>query len=167
MDEGDQVTRGERGPKGDHGQGGDVGLTGEVGERGDKGQKGERGDTGAQGESTLWSRNVSVSFLVMTVVFFGILCGLSYSIVQNRDAIERTCVAANEGRAINNRDRLTLLRGARRAADNVRKERDPHLRELLRQGMVSARAEVRARPYLEPLPGCDTPVPFPPRTLEP
>lgn len=91
-DTGDRGVGGERGPKGDHGQAGDIGLTGDIGERGDTGDKGERGDTGEQGiegKSTLLSRNIAVSYLLLAVVSAIVLGIMGYTIVQNRDLIHR------------------------------------------------------------------------------
>lgn len=90
---GDDITRGERGPAGDkgaHGQAGDVGLTGQTGLTGHEGipgEKGERGDTGLQGKSTILSRHVSVSFLLLAVVGSIVLGILTFNILQNRGLI--------------------------------------------------------------------------------
>lgn len=75
---GADITRGERGPKGDHGQGGDLGLTGEQGEQGIQGKQGEHG------ESTVLSRNISVSFVALAVVFTLVVGFLAYNISYNR-----------------------------------------------------------------------------------
>lgn len=90
-DSGQRGVGGERGPKGDHGQHGDEGIQGKLGERGDKGQKGERGDTGDQGEpgkSSLLTRNISLSYLVLAIVASLILGVLGWNIAQNRAVID-------------------------------------------------------------------------------
>ena len=117
MSEGDPVTRGERGPAGDkgaHGQAGDPGLTGGIGERGDRGQKGERGDTGArgiEGKSTLLSRNVSLSYLVLTIVAFVVLAVMSYALYENRQLAQDL-----ERVALNNCEAIETLKASERAA---------------------------------------------------
>ena len=89
MSEGDPVTRGERGRTGDHGQTGDIGLTGETGETGETGAKGERGFTGRQGQSTLLSRHITGSFVLVVVVATVVLAVMGWAITENRDLIHR------------------------------------------------------------------------------
>jgi hypothetical protein len=158
----DSVTRGERGPPGDHGQ---EGAQGHIGETGRQGEPGEKGRTGEPGRSTFLERNVATAYLLLAVVIAIVLVVMGWVVSQNRAAIKRTCEATNESRAINNRDRLTLLRGARTALANAEIEKDPNIERLLREGAASSQREADARPYLEPLPGCKAPDPFPPRDL--
>lgn len=102
MERGDRGDRGERGPAGDkgaHGQGGDSGLQGFTGERGDTGAKGERGDTGPAGKSSVLSRHVSISFLLLTLVATAVLLVMGYTIHQNRGLIHQNRALILQGAA--------------------------------------------------------------------
>jgi collagen triple helix repeat protein len=165
--------QGEKGEQGMVGQTGDTGATGISGERGATGDLGPRGiqgvtgQRGRTGESTLLSRKITLAFIAVVVVAFLTLVPLGCAISANRNAIRRTCEAVNETRAVNNRDRLTLIRSARDAEANAATVEDPTLKRLLLNAAKNTRAEVAARPYLERLSGCASLVPFPPKYLSP
>ena len=88
--------RGERGPKGDHGQPGDIGLTGETGETGKRGFIGQRGVQGLPGESSILSRNVTLSFWLLLLVAVLVTSCQGYQLRETRHLISENRERINE-----------------------------------------------------------------------
>lgn len=62
------------------------------------------------------------------------------------------CRAINESRAINNRDRKTLLRAQEQTKAALRVVVDPVLKSLLVKGVRQNAVNISDRPFLKPLP---------------
>lgn len=133
---GDQGEQGYKGGQGDRGPTGDIGQSGDVGERGDHGKQGYRGDTGVRGErgpkgdpgqrgdqgrsgdkgepgeSSVLTRNVTQSFIILVLVSVGMIAFLTYQARETRH--------------------LTAQNGLRIAADRqLRKQADRNQVEVL------------------------------------
>lgn len=64
----------------------------------------------------------------------------------------RFCRAINQGRQINNRDRLTFIRSRSETENSLKVLKDPTLRALLVKSLENTKRELAVRPYLTPLP---------------